>query len=86
MALRACAFATLDNSRKFKKKTNLVETPVVTIQQLEQDQPEIESIDQAKAILSQKGVVLGEHLTKGDMMLEAAQLGLINVLKTFECL
>ena len=51
---------------------------------MEAEHPPVESMIEAEEILVLKGCNLSDA-TRGDMMLMAAQLGLINCLKVCEC-
>ena len=65
-----------------KRRTKVVDIQG-TIDSMEAEQTPVPDLVSAEIILSQKGCNMAD-LTRGDMLLEAAQLGLINVLKAVE--
>ena len=70
-------------TRKLKGKKKVVKIEG-TIASMEAEQPSVESMTEVENMLVLKGCNIADA-TRGDMMLSAAQLGLINCLKTCEC-
>ena len=79
---KTTAIESLDVARRLRKKTKVVDIEG-TIASMEAEQPKVSSFKDAEAILAQKGCNVID-LSRGEMMLEAAALGLINVLKALE--
>ena len=82
MVMKDNAIVQLDVDRKLKRRTKVVNIEG-TIESMEAEQAPCADLIQAEIILAQKGCNMND-MTRGDMLLEAANLGLINVLKAVE--
>lgn len=80
--LQSSEITQLDNQKKHKKKHKIPELDM-TVEELENEHPEIKSRLEAQNILNKFGVnAVGK--SGADTMLLAAQFGLINIIKFIE--
>ena len=77
------AIEKLDVQRAIRRTTKVIDIQE-SIAQLESEQPPCESAELAIAELSRRGINVVE-MNRGELMLEASLLGLINVVRALEC-
>jgi CRISPR/Cas system CSM-associated protein Csm4 (group 5 of RAMP superfamily) len=70
--------------KRSKKKKNQIEEMNLTIEDFENEMPEIKSRIEADSLIYKNGMNVFEKNT-GDVMLIAAMYGLVNVIKFYEC-
>ena len=70
--------------KRSKKKKNQIEEMNLTIEDFENEMPEIKSRIEADSLIYRNGMNVFEKNT-GDVMLIAAMYGLVNVIKFYEC-